>query len=127
MQPVVGLPVITGKPAVNQGIFIALTAITVAVVIWSVRSLPPAERGRRLCTSGAFAWFRHPLYAAFLTFFNFGLAFQLDNWIFLVWAVVQHPVWHLNIRYEEQLVRDHFGAEYDDYAHQTGRFVPRFW
>jgi len=45
--------------------------MTLAVVIWSVKSLPPSERGNKLSTRGAFKYVRHPLYAAFLSIFNF--------------------------------------------------------
>lgn len=108
-----------------RAVFAVLTSVTVALIIWSTRSLPPSERGKGLCTSGAFRWFRHPLYAAMLTFFNFGLAALLNNWIYVAWAALQHPIWHWNVAAEEQLMRREFPGEYDDYAGRTGRFVPR--
>ena len=101
-----------------------LTFLTIVVVLWSVKSLPPVDRGKRLVTTGAFAWFRHPLYAAFLSFFNFGLALFLNNRIYLLWAVAQHPVWHWNMRAEENLVREVFGKEYEAYTQRTSRFLP---
>ena len=101
--------------------------LTLAVAAWSVRSLPPADRGKALVTSGAFRYFRHPLYASFLTFFDFGLAIYLDDWVFLIWALAQHPMWHVNMLGEERLMRTEFGEAYDAYCKHTGRFVPRFW
>jgi len=101
--------------------------LTLAIAMWSVRSLPPADRGKALVTSGAFQYFRHPLYASFLTFFDFGLAIYLDDWVFIIWAVAQHPIWHLNMVGEERLMRNEFGDEYDAYCNRTGRFIPRFW
>ncbi len=102
-------------------------AATLALAVWSLKSLPPDERGNVLVDSGAFRYFRHPLYATFLTFFDFGLAIYLNDWAFLVWAFAQHPIWHLNIRSEEQLMRNAFGDEYAAYCNVTGRFVPRLW
>jgi hypothetical protein len=52
---------------------------------------------------------RHPLCAAFLSMFNFGLAIHLNGYIYILWAVLLHPVWHYVIRYEEQLMIDTFG------------------
>ena len=79
-----------------------LALATLFLLAWSVRSLPPADRGQRLVVEEAFRYFRHPLYAAFLTFFNFGLAVLLNSWLYVVWAVVLHPLWHLNVRGEER-------------------------
>jgi protein-S-isoprenylcysteine O-methyltransferase Ste14 len=107
--------------------FSVLSLTTLLIIVWSVRSLPPAERGNTLVTGGAFKYFRHPLYGAFLSFFNFGLALLLNNWIYVLWAAVQHPVWHLLIRGEERLMKQAFPGQYDQYAAVTGRFFPRLW
>jgi protein-S-isoprenylcysteine O-methyltransferase Ste14 len=99
--------------------------VTVALVVWSVKSLPASDRGCRLCTDGAFKHVRHPLYAAFLSVFNFGLAIYLNSHVFVAWAVLLHPLWHHVVRYEEQLMIEIFGDEYVNYQKVTGRFVPR--
>lgn len=96
-----------------------------AVVLWSLRSLPPQSRGRVVVDSGIYGWVRHPLYAAFLSLFNFGLAVYLDHAVYLIWALSLHPLWHLVARYEERLMVEEFGSGYTEYARRTGRFVPR--
>jgi protein-S-isoprenylcysteine O-methyltransferase Ste14 len=103
------------------------TALTLATAVWSFVSLPVRDRGTSLITRGAFRYVRHPLYAAFLTFFNPGLALYLDNWLFVAWAVALHPLWHALIAGEEALLTKQFGAEYTAYAQRTGRFVPRLF
>ncbi|MEO1086716.1 MAG: isoprenylcysteine carboxylmethyltransferase family protein [Acidobacteriota bacterium] len=97
-----------------------------ALAIASTTSLPPDQRGRGVCRTGAYRWVRHPLYASFLLG-AFGLALNLDHWIYVAWAVLLHPLWHGLIRYEEGLMLETFGQPYADYACVTGRFVPRFW
>jgi protein-S-isoprenylcysteine O-methyltransferase Ste14 len=99
----------------------------VALVVWSLRSLPPSARGRQLCTQGAFRYVRHPLYAAFLSHFNFALALFLGHPIYLLWAIALHPIWHVLMRSEERLMLRDFGEPYREYAARTGRFIPRFW
>lgn len=116
---------ITGSNWLRYTVFIALSVVTLLVILWSVRSLPPLDRGRTLITTGAFKYFRHPLYAAFLSFFNFGLAFLLNNWIYILWAVLQHPVWHWVVQAEEDLMARAFPDEYAQYSLVTGRFFPR--
>ena len=93
--------------------------------MWSVKSLPPAARGKDLVTTGPFRYLRHPLYAALLSCFNFGLAVILNNWIYIVWAVLLHGVWHWNIRSEEELMNQAFPKDYPEYCKVTGRFIPR--
>jgi protein-S-isoprenylcysteine O-methyltransferase Ste14 len=106
-------------------VFTGLCVVSGSIMLWSILSLPITDRGKRLTTTGAFRYFRHPLYGAFLSFFNFGLAVLLNNWIYILWAVIQHPVWHWLIRYEEKLMEKRFPGEYEKYASRTGRFFPR--
>lgn len=101
------------------------TLLTAAIVVWSLVALPPSRRGRALVTAGPFRYVRHPLYAAFLIGFNLGLAIFMDGWLFLAWAALQYPLWHLNIAGEECLLREQFGSSYKDYCQTTGRFLPR--
>lgn len=126
-ESTVGLPTITRSPSVRWFLFTVAVIGTVILVVWSIKSLPPSARGRELVTRGAFKYFRHPLYAAFLSSFNFGLAVLLNNWIYIIWAIALHGVWHLNIISEERLMKRQFPEEYVDYCAKTGRFVPRLW
>ena len=106
-------------------IFIILTIISIIIIIWSIISLNPKLRGKTLITRGAFKYFRHPLYAAFLSFFNFGLAILLNNWIFIIWALLLHPTWHLLIIEEEKILKNTFHEDYEKYCKNTGRFFPK--
>lgn len=125
LEDSIGLPAITHNDALKHLGFLLATLITLAILIWSLISLPPRERGRQLVTTGAYKYFRHPLYAAFLSGFNLGLALLLNNWIYIGWAILLHPIWHLNVVSEEKMLRRQFGQDYDDYCKTTGRFFPR--
>ncbi len=118
-------PPLTSHNTLRYIVFAFTSALTVIIVMWSVRSLPPSERGKALCTSGAFAYFRHPLYAAFLSSFDFGLAFFLNNFIYILWALLLHPLWHRIIAGEEKLMERAFPGEYQQYKAVTGRFFPK--
>ncbi len=125
LKDVVGLPRIS-ENSFFRGLFFMLTIIaSIFLIAWSFKSLPPNSRGRELVTSGAYKYFRHPLYAAFLSCFNFGLAVFLNNWIYIMWAVLLHCVWHWNIGSEEKLMSREFPKEYLEYTKRTGRFVPK--
>jgi len=121
----INLPPLSNNQFILNSIFIISILMTLTIIIWSVKSLPTSERGNKLCTSGVFKYVRHPLYAAFLSIFDFGLAFYLNSYIFILWAVLLHPIWHYVIRYEERLMVDVFGKSYIEYQKKTGRFFPR--
>jgi protein-S-isoprenylcysteine O-methyltransferase Ste14 len=118
---------LSGNRVLLNSLFLVSVVATLAAIIWSVKSLPASERGKKLSTRGAFKYVRHPLYAAFLSIFNFGLALFLNSYIYLLWAVILHPVWHLLVHHEERLMVDIFGQSYVEYQRRTGRFLPRLW
>ncbi len=119
------LPPLHGSTAFGIAALVAGSAAAAAIVIWSLRSLPPGVRGKELVTAGAFRYFRHPLYAGILGPFNLGLALFLDGWVYLAWAVLQYPIWHWNIAAEERLMHNEFGDQYAAYCGKTGRFLPK--
>ena len=125
LESVVSLSNITTNHFFRWVIFVLTTVSSIILILWSVKSLPPSSRGKELVTTGAFRYFRHPIYAAFLSCFNFGLALLLNNWIYMIWAILLHGVWHWNIRSEEKLMKREFPKEYEEYCEVTGRFVPR--
>ena len=120
-----GLGQMHGSRSLSVISLIAGIVVTAVIVAWSLVALPPSQRGRELAKNGPFHYVRHPLYAAFLIGFNVGLAVFMDGWIFLVWAVLQYPLWSLNIAAEEHLMQQHFGQAYSDYCRTTGRFLPK--
>jgi protein-S-isoprenylcysteine O-methyltransferase Ste14 len=120
--PKLGVPL-----SVRIGVLTVSTILAAALTVWSIRSLPMEARGRKLCVRGAFYYFRHPLYAALVSIFNFGFAVFLNNSIFLIVAVILHLIWHRIASQEEKMMVKEFGEEYLQYARRTGRFFPRFW
>ncbi len=121
----INLPPVSNNQFLLNSIFFVSISMSLALIVWSVKSLPTADRGNKLCTTGAFKYVRHPLYAAFLSIFNFGLAIYLNSYIFILWAVLLHPIWHYIVRYEERLMVDIFKDEYVEYQKKTGQFIPK--
>ena len=127
VKPVLALPNITTSHLTRWLFFTLATIGSIALLVWSVKCLPPAARGKELVTTGAYRFLRHPIYAAFLSCLNFGFAVLLNNWIYIIWAVLLHGVWHWNIRSEEKLMMQEFPEKYEEYCRSTGRFFPKFW
>ncbi len=114
-----------GNTTVGVVALVVGSAAAAAIVAWSLRNLPPSARGKELVTTGAFHYLRHPFYAAFIGPFDFGLALFMDGWPYIIWAVLQYPIWHWNIAAEERLMHNEFGDEYAAYCNKTGRFLPK--
>jgi protein-S-isoprenylcysteine O-methyltransferase Ste14 len=115
-----------GIPLLARQVILAVAALgTLTGIVWTSRSLPVDQRGRELCTGGAYSWVRHPLYASFLSVAVPGIALFLNNWVFVAWLVALHILWHLVVRPEERMMQAEFGEVYQTYARRTGRFFPR--
>ncbi len=112
--PQLGVPL-----RVRIGVLTVCTIFAAALAIWSIRSLPTEARGRKLCITGAFRYLRHPLYAALVSIFNFGLAFFLNHSVFLIVAVILHLIWHRIVSQEEKMMVREFGEEYLQYERRT--------
>ena len=122
-----------GHPAISQNpiflkTFSCLLILTGAgihlLTIWTLRHWWVEKK---VCTAGPFKVLRHPMYAAWITFIAPGISLYLNSWIFLLWSMVLHPMWHLIIRQEESIIIEIFGDEYRKYASRTGRVIPRFF
>ncbi len=127
LEDYIGLRKIFTNDVAKYSAIIILFLLGVALLIWSLKSLSPEDRGRKLVIEGAYKYFRHPLYAAFLLFINLGIAFLLDNLIYLFWVVILFPIWSSIVRGEEKLMKNEFGEEYHTYCKNTWRFVPKLW
>lgn len=126
LEDAVSLPRIFSNDIVRFSVSAVFSLIGSVLVVWSLYSLPLKDRGRHLVINGAFKYCRHPLYAAFLLFFNMGFSFLLNNWVYLIWALILFPVWSINVQSEEKLMRKVFGKEYEGYCEKTGRFLPKW-
>jgi protein-S-isoprenylcysteine O-methyltransferase Ste14 len=80
--------------------------------------------GHRLVTDGPYRFVRHPIYTAMLgklvaSNFAFGawLGLLIAGGVFVVGTLIR-------IRAEEKLLREAFGAAYEDYARRVPAFVP---
>jgi len=102
-----------------------LVVLGLGLHMWSFVRLRNWWAQSRLCTQGPFRYFRHPMYAAWITFIATGFVLIMNAWIYLVWLAALHPIWHALVRKEETTMRHHFGATYQSYAARTGRFFPR--
>jgi protein-S-isoprenylcysteine O-methyltransferase Ste14 len=104
---------------------IALVILGLGLHMWSFWTLRNWWANDKLCTKGPFKYFRHPMYAAWITFISPGIALYLNSWVYFIWVLLLHPIWHKLVKKEESTMINTFGDIYKDYARQTGRFIPK--
>jgi protein-S-isoprenylcysteine O-methyltransferase Ste14 len=127
IDSVIGDGAITRCTTILQATGCVLIGLGLGLHGWSFIALRDWWGESRLCTRGPFHYFRHPMYAAWITFIVPGIALILNAWVYLAWVIVLHPIWHLMVRGEEQTMQHHFGETYRQYAERTRRFIPRFF
>jgi len=90
---------------------------------WSV-TLEVREH-HRLVTEGIYRRVRHPMYLA-LFLYALGQTLALPNWLAGPSYLVAFGVLYLlRVGHEERMMLDAFGAEYEQYARETPRVIPR--
>lgn len=124
---VLGHAEILANPAPIKVVGGVLAVIGLGLLFWTLRTLRNWWAKDELCTTGPFKWFRHPTYAAWITFIAPSVALYLNSWIVLFFVIVLHPIWHQLVVREEKVMFGEFQNEYRAYAARTGRFFPRIW
>jgi protein-S-isoprenylcysteine O-methyltransferase Ste14 len=103
-------------------------ALAMAIAIYLVRAghavIHHGQRVHGVVTSGAFRYVRHPMYLGSLLFY---LAFSLATLSLLSCALLVgiFVFYDYIARYEEILLVERFGEEYQRYRDRTGRWVPK--
>lgn len=121
----VTLPIMENHGGLIKIIGMVLVVIGVGLHCWSFSMLRNWWADDTLCTGGPFKYFRHPMYAAWITFICPGTALYLNSWLYMCWVLLLHVLWHRLVRKEETIMINTFGDIYKDYARRTGRFFPK--
>ena len=90
---------------------------------WS--DTPRMMKGQTLITSGPYRSVRHPIYTAFLLILGSTL-FISSNWLIgLFWTGMTILEVASRIGFEESLMLEYFGDQYQEYMKRTGRLIPK--
>jgi protein-S-isoprenylcysteine O-methyltransferase len=108
-----------------------LVLVGIAVRAWAILTLGPlftyvvtVQPGHELVRRGPYRWVRHPSYTGgFLSIL--GVTVAGDHWLALLLVLVLvPPAFALRVRAEEHVLSERFGAEFQEYATRTWRFLP---
>jgi protein-S-isoprenylcysteine O-methyltransferase Ste14 len=84
------------------------------------------NRGK-LCTTGVYAYFRHPLYAAWVVFIVPGIVIITGSVLAILWPVFLYVLFKVFTVEEEEYLREKFGKDYRKYEKQVNAVFPRIW
>ena len=127
-------PLVEGSLTLQLGLgalAIALAVVSVWTTLAAVRTLgrqwslaARLVEGHQLITVGPYRIVRHPIYTAMLgMLLATGLAASL--WpLLLVATIVFFAGTRIRVRSEEKLLRETFGAEYEDYVRRVRALIP---
>ena len=92
---------------------------------WSVTL--EIRKDHKLVDTGIYSKIRHPMYTSFWLW-GIAQALLLPNWIAGFAGLVSVAwLYFSRIDNEEAMMRQQFGAEYDDYCSRTNRLTPKFF
>ena len=90
---------------------------------WSVTT--ELREDHSLTTTGVYTRIRHPMYTAIWILFG-AQPLLVHNWIAGWSGILSFALMYvIRVPYEETMMRDRFGALYDDYCTRTGRLWPK--
>jgi protein-S-isoprenylcysteine O-methyltransferase Ste14 len=95
--------------------------------IWTFLTLRNWWIDGKICKSGPFKFVRHPMYSAWIVFIACGVSLCLNSWVFVLWPISIHPIWHVIVNKEEKTMLKLFKDEYQTYSESTGRFIPKIF
>ena len=83
------------------------------------------KKGRKLASSGPFAYVRNPLYIGNF-FLGLGVVILSNNWINTGIFILGFFILYVGtVKKEERVLQEEFGAAYTDYKNEVPRFFPR--
>ena len=94
------------------------------ILFWTLFSLPPKNRGRKLSTSGIYSFIRHPIYTVVIFHINILTSLLVGSYLLLFLVPIQYLLWSKMVVKEEEYLIGIFGQEYIDYMSNVSRFIP---
>jgi len=108
-----------------------LILISIPLMIWVHRTLGKqysyaleTKTEQKLITTGPYHRVRHPLYSIH-NLFNLGMIFLTAYIPLIIFAIIGVPLTYARMKYEEKMMVEKFGSEYEEYKERTGRIFPK--
>jgi protein-S-isoprenylcysteine O-methyltransferase Ste14 len=120
-----------GVPEPFRWVGLALIVLGIAFAVWAIATLGrhydvelEIHSDHELVQSGPYRFVRHPLYTGLGLHFA-GACLATGNLVLIAGTLlVTYPALFYRARIEERLLRERFGAAYDEYAGRVKMLVP---
>lgn len=86
---------------------------------------PALKDSHELIRRGPYRVIRHPMYTSFFLGYA-GALLLLQGWVFFI-PIIFAPGFVRMAIFEERVLLEHFGGEYERYRREAGRFLPRLF
>lgn len=130
--PLIVIVLFAAEPSVRTATLGTLLAVmgelfriySVAFIGSVSRTRNTSSTGSALITSGPFSWVRNPLYVGNF-FITFGMSvFSGVPWLMLLTVLAFAFQYYCIVKYEEKLLVERFGAEYQQYMQRVPAWLP---
>lgn len=130
-----GAPIFPGHAGISAAVVVASLALawtSAGMMVWAIRTLgrqwavsARLVEGHELVTAGPYRFVRNPIYSGL-----FGLGMATAGVLSQPWTIAAGAPLFLagtmvRVRAEERLLRERFGARYDEFALRVPALLPR--
>ena len=105
-------------------LFLLILLEMLFILFWTLFSLPPKKRGKKLFTRGIYSFIRHPEYTVVIFHINILTSLWVGSYLLLFLVPLQYLLWSKIVVNEEEYLVGIFGQEYIDYMSNVSRFIP---
>ena len=113
-------------PVVNVTAGILLIAVGITLFLLPAFRIDDYFYKGKLCTTGVYAFVRHPIYAAWITGIIPGVVLIRGSILGISIPLVMYLVFRILIIKEEAYLAKKFGEEYQAYRRRVGAVFPKF-
>jgi protein-S-isoprenylcysteine O-methyltransferase Ste14 len=112
---------------VNIAVGTVLIAIGIPLFILSGIMVHTHIGQGKLCTTGVYAYCRHPLYASWVVFVVPGIVVVIGSVVAISWPIFLYILCKVYTAEEEEYLKVKFGDEYFRYEKAVYAIFPRLW
>ena len=113
------------SPSVNLAAGILLISIGLPLYLVPAVTIDRYFEKRQLCTTGIYAYIRHPIYAAWIVWIVPGMILIQGSIPGISIPIIMYLIFRRLIVQEERFLAEKFGQEYQDYTRRVGAIFPK--
>lgn len=110
---------------VNITLGIMLILVGIPLFILSGVTVHRHINKEKLCTTGVYSYFRHPLYASWIVFIIPGIVLIISSIVAISCPIFMYIIFRIFIGEEDRYLKEKFGNEYLKYEKKVNAVFPK--